>query len=474
MSRPIQFLAFVVLAFTSSAGFADEQPVPALKSRLQSLTPKIMKAKNLSFGSGALVLSTEQPEDILRKGDIIVAINEMPVIDVDAIKAELAKLNVEDSAQFHLIRDNAEIATSFVINKENGTPVVGAPHWQPRTAQHHNWHHRNYYSARRSQQPKPTYSVVSTYFATDRTVESNGTGDVSYGNGRGALVYGRADVTIPQTHEAGHIETGWITSDPEKVMTVKPATPLSQSAFYADITKRPSKTALIFVHGYHNTFEDAALRTAQLAYDMHFTGIPAFFSWPSQGKFLEYVTDEGNVSWALADFKAFLTDYIANSKAEKFYLVAHSMGCRLLTLALKELYARDATLRSKVVEVFLAAADIDTDDFNRNTAQPLVGEVNSITIYQSSRDWALRASQSFHDFRRLGDRSTSVTIIPGMNTIDATAVDTGFIGHSYFGDSTSVLFDMVGVVEGHLDPASRKHISTKEISDGRYWVLTPE
>jgi esterase/lipase superfamily enzyme len=37
------------------------------------------------------------------------------------------------------------------------------------------------------------------------------------------------------------------------------------------------------VHGYNVSFDDAALRTAQLAYDLTFDCPAAFFSWPSKG-----------------------------------------------------------------------------------------------------------------------------------------------------------------------------------------------
>ena len=47
-------------------------------------------------------------------------------------------------------------------------------------------------------------------------------------------------------------------------------------------------TAFVFVHGYCNTFADAARRTAQMAEDIHRDMIPIMFSWPSKGSPKQY------------------------------------------------------------------------------------------------------------------------------------------------------------------------------------------
>ena len=49
--------------------------------------------------------------------------------------------------------------------------------------------------------------------------------------------------------------------------------------------------ALLFVHGYNVTFESALYRTAQIAFDLEFDGVPFLFSWPSKGDFQSYRAD---------------------------------------------------------------------------------------------------------------------------------------------------------------------------------------
>jgi len=52
---------------------------------------------------------------------------------------------------------------------------------------------------------------------------------------------------------------------------------------FFDLTKRelkgrPAKEIFVFIHGYNTSFEDAARRTGQLAYDLKFPGLAFFFS----------------------------------------------------------------------------------------------------------------------------------------------------------------------------------------------------
>jgi esterase/lipase superfamily enzyme len=49
--------------------------------------------------------------------------------------------------------------------------------------------------------------------------------------------------------------------------------------------------ALVFVHGYNTSFDNAIRRAGQLAYDLKFDGPVFLFSWPSRERLLSYITD---------------------------------------------------------------------------------------------------------------------------------------------------------------------------------------
>ena len=132
------------------------------------------------------------------------------------------------------------------------------------------------------------------------------------------------------------------------------------------------KSAFVFVHGYNVTFEDAARRTAQMAYDLGFDGAPVFYSWPSQGETADYMVDEQNSDWTEKHLEAFLKEFVEHSKAENIYLVAHSMGNRSLTRAFMTLVQADPHLRDRVKELISTAPDIDADVFKQEIA-PVLG-----------------------------------------------------------------------------------------------------
>src|SRR5207245_2644693 len=71
---------------------------------------------------------------------------------------------------------------------------------------------------------------------------------------------------------------------------------------------RPQRKAFVFVHGFNNSFEDAARRTAQIYHDVEFDGVPLFYSWPSKGKLRDYSYDTNNADQAVGYLKAFLQD----------------------------------------------------------------------------------------------------------------------------------------------------------------------
>ncbi len=115
------------------------------------------------------------------------------------------------------------------------------------------------------------------------------------------------------------------------------------------------------------------------------------------------------------------------------------MGTRVLTGALKELILEDPSARGKFDEIILAAPDIDAQTFKRDIAPTILAGEGGTTLYASSGDDALLASKTFAGYPRAGDTTEGVTVVPGMDTIDASAIRTDFVGHSYYADSDSVI-----------------------------------
>ena len=234
----------------------------------------------------------------------------------------------------------------------------------------------------------------------------------------------------------------------------------------ASVARSAAKDAFVFVHGYNVSFENAARRTGQMAFDLNFVGAPIFYSWPSNGKTADYPKDETNITWCTPHLQRFLNLLSQNTSAKRIYVIAHSMGNRAVCDALK-MISFDSACGLKLAHLVLAAPDIDADTF-RELATMLQKLSARITLYESSRDMALLASKKIHGNPRAGE---PLLVIPGLDTIDASAIDTNFLGHSYFSDTWPLLSDIHSILFEDQPPERRFGLAAREDPAGRYYAF---
>ena len=332
--------------------------------------------------------------------------------------------------------------------------------------------------------PGASYAVVRVFYATDRKPTDSKEPNKMYSGERledESLLLGTVDVSIPRDHKMANIErpSMWRLErreDPEKHIVLLEITPEPLDQFLPQLSARiaasQEKQAFVFVHGYDVTFADAARRTAQLAYDLAFDGAPILYSWPSKGKVGAYPADEATIEWTAPHLKKFLEQIATESHATTVHVIAHSMGNRAVTSALNAIATVRAGVPPMFKQVFLAAPDIDAGVF-RQLAMKFPSAATRVTLYASSKDEALIASKKFHKNPRAGDTGTVITIVPGVDTIDATAVDTGFLGHSYYGDNRSILTDIYYAIHKDDPPDKRFGMRAAKHHDLTYWLFRP-
>ena len=302
----------------------------------------------------------------------------------------------------------------------------------------------------------------------------------TYGNQRGELEMGTCEVSIPKGHEPGEVERPSVfrfefREDPRRHVVLLGVEEQPAEAFFAGLKVRVEasrqKEAFVFVHGFNVTFAEAAHRTAQLAHDLKFDGAPIFFSWPSQGGVLQYSVDETNVVWAVPHLKEFLAGIAERSGAEAVHLIAHSMGNRALTSALERLSYEMQEKMPMFREVVLTAPDIDAEVFRRDIVPAIVPTADRVTLYASSNDEALKLSKTIHGYRRAGDSGDQLLVIPGVDTIDVSTVDTSLIGHYYYGSNTSVIADLLDLINEAKPPQLRRWLEPRRFGQLVYWVF---
>lgn len=304
-----------------------------------------------------------------------------------------------------------------------------------------------------------------------------------YGAQRGALELGTCEVSVPEYHEVGQLESPSVLrlefrEDPQRHVVLLGVHPEPAERFYAElrasVAQSRAKQALVFIHGYNVGFAEAARRTAQIAYDLKFDGAPIFYSWPSQGKLLSYAVDETNVVWTVPHLKEFLTSVARRSGATSVHLIAHSMGNRALTSALREMALEMRDDCPRFHQVVLTAPDIDAEVFRRDLAPAIVTKADRVTLYASSSDEALILSKKFHGYPRAGESGDQIVIVPQVDTIDVSGVDTSLVGHSYYGSNSTVLADLFELVHSSNPPERRKWLRAIELGALKYWQFLRE
>jgi esterase/lipase superfamily enzyme len=310
---------------------------------------------------------------------------------------------------------------------------------------------------------RPPHSVIRVFYATDRArTEATRPSEV-YGADRGEIDYGYADVSIPLVHRPGALEAPAIwtfeVEDLSRHVVLKSVVPEAREEVFAKMVQHlqitGSDEAFVFVHGFNVTFADAAKRTAQIAYDMNFEGLPILYSWPSAGSLFAYLPDSAVVQVSARRLSSFLEEVVADTGASRIHLIAHSMGNRALVEAL-ELYAlRHAGEPPAFDQALFTAPDVDAGLF-AEMAETIRPAVRRMTLYTSQNDWALRASRKLHgDAPRAGEGGPGTPIPPWVDSVDMSTLGEDMLAHSYFANDASALTDILTLFWRDTPPPRR-------------------
>ncbi|MFH1463860.1 MAG: alpha/beta fold hydrolase [Pseudomonadota bacterium] len=317
-------------------------------------------------------------------------------------------------------------------------------------------------------------TTVRVFYGTDRAPSGRPVAERFYGDDpSGALALGVAEVSIPPDHRTGKLERPhlWLLrfkANPERDITLTGLEPSSEDTWTRAVRETGARSAFVFVHGFNNSFARAAARTAQIAYDMDYDGVPMLFSWSSAGEALRYPRDAEQVELAIDEFLRFMDLAVNDAGLQDVAVVAHSMGGRLVAGALASLDAEQKP-PFHLSQLILAAPDIPRKSFGGRLAKVLPRWANRVTLYASSRDSALALSHRYDDRVRLGEVASGFHRRPGIDGIDVSEVPTGWDSHRYFSTEPSILTDMHCLLSTGAPPDNRPILRPVEKRDTRWW-----
>ena len=291
-------------------------------------------------------------------------------------------------------------------------------------------------------------SAVQVFVVSTRAGESGAAAQQAASDG---AHYSLATLTIPPGHRTGSIEEPmWGSSDARNHIVVTGRRELDPDEFHAELASHISgrigvnRDILVFVHGYKNGFEEARLRTAQIAADSHFGGVPILFTWPSKNEILGYASDKDSATASRDALQELLEDLAKTPGIGKVHILAHSMGGWLAMEALRQsAIAGNHGLSGRLGEVMLASPDIDMDVFAKQMTkiQPA-----AVTVFATANDRALSLSSVIAQARqRVGaidpskpeDRATLEKL--GAKVYDLSSFSGGFVGHTIYADAPDVI-----------------------------------
>jgi esterase/lipase superfamily enzyme len=323
--------------------------------------------------------------------------------------------------------------------------------------------------------------VFPVWFGTNRKPTPDGKGFTGERHDR--VTRGRAEVFIPEAHKFGETGSSFWTKLQrfdlrDDTLRLQRVTPQDRDAWLGELQQAmrdaqasgDTPHAVFFLHGFNVSFEDAAIRAAQIGCDLKVPGATAFFSWPSRGNVAAYPADEATIEASERAITDFLVDFATNCGAEKVHVIAHSMGNRGLLRALQRI-AANAETRGKVKfgQIFLAAPDVDRDLF-LDLARLYPEHSERTTLYASDADLPVHLSAKLHDAPRAG-YFAPYSVAPGVDTVAVPDFDLDLLGHSYFAQAEALLHDIHDLMLHGEAPARRQRITPALAGGVSFWKL---
>ena len=309
-------------------------------------------------------------------------------------------------------------------------------------------------------------------------------GDRNKTYGDDEMNYGKARITLPPQHIIGSVERPSLlrfefAESADKHLMIRQVETLEQEEFLDSVnysvTQSLAPSVLLFIHGYNVGFEDALRRTAQIHSDLQFDGVPMLYSWPSRGSLLGYNADEGSAQWSITHLENLILQLHQQTNIEKLHVIVHSMGNRVLLGAVERLTLRFPAAQPMLGQVVMAAPDVDAGEFGARYKSSIQQAASRVTLYTSESDKALQASMVIHGYQRLGLASADAQLFEGIDTIDASGIDTSLLGHSYYGSHSNLIRDIAALVELGEPPLKRRWLQAVDgVPDPGMWRFAKE
>jgi len=276
-------------------------------------------------------------------------------------------------------------------------------------------------------------------------------------------------VRFPPTPYRVRLDDGIAVVDPGVAARVEEAEAEVHRRLRERLERCRRKEVFLYIHGFNNTFEDAAVLAAGYWHFLGRIGVPVIYTWPAGAVGpLAYFIDRESGEFTIHHLKSFLRMLGACPEVEKVHIIAHSRGTDVIMTAVRELHIEggnnpDSTRsRFRFGRLILAAPDLDVEVMRQRTGEGRLAAVfERTTFYFRGQDRAIKlAAWLFGDDRRLGEltidtmteeEKQAVSLFPDMEMIEVR-IETGLVGHGYFHSNPAVSSDVIRILRDHRLP----------------------
>lgn len=333
------------------------------------------------------------------------------------------------------------------------------------------------YLNRRIQDPMSVTRVLPVYFASNRKQDQSVPGSCSNSffstDYDSKTNYGTCEVNVPFNHPVGSLDSSQQYLDRDQYFIMGNYLPANGESFFREQRKR-DKEILLFVHGFNVKFEDAVFRSAQLVYDLKFSGDAIVYSWAAgegQKSFFDsflinktYSRNLESAEKSREHFKNFLTSMVKTGR--KINIIVHSMGHQVVLPVLAEIGENQGPVAEQIV---LNAPDFPVDSF-KALSNGLIQSGKRITMYCSPSDNALNVSEIVNWKARAG----SCVNVDGIDVINVQQVDEpvmgiGGLGHGYY-SGRAILIDLYQSILG-VHPEKRLFIAKSKNTSNEDYIM---
>ncbi|MCZ6658110.1 MAG: alpha/beta hydrolase, partial [Gammaproteobacteria bacterium] len=229
--------------------------------------------------------------------------------------------------------------------------------------------------------PEYASPLVELIYVTDRAPETDEAGNLRYGYGRSnSIAVGTTVVNLgqnvswenlvdasrtltrlkdfelslvsideftrlPSTPIPYEVVDGEVVEDREIAAARDAGLALMKAEVRRRLALTPRKDVYLFVHGYNNTFEDAAFALAELWHFFGREGLPIIYTWPAgHPGIFGYTYDRESSEFTVLHLKQVIRWLSEQPEVENIHLIAHSRGTDVAVSAFRELviWARGA------------------------------------------------------------------------------------------------------------------------------------